>query len=128
MTVDSDLFYKNRAIEQSKIFYQEKSVALWFDIAIFISALGWTIYGLNSGPSSFSRAGSILTLVSLIMEYHQNSMKEQYREKQFEFVGGLGQPLIGTLKLPQFPTVVTFAAHIGVIFGTLIWGYGDTWM
>ncbi len=74
--------------------------------------------------SWFSRAGSVLVIFSVIVEYRivmNRSMQNTYAPGIQKTIIDLpsGQHLTGGEK------VVKHITHLSLLFGTLVWGYGD---
>jgi len=80
--------------------------------------------GISSEFTLFGRAGSILTLCGVVLEY-QISMtgqrKDSYDTKSSISMSDLG----GVVFLSAEEKYVRSFAHLTVVLGTFIWGFGD---
>lgn len=107
----------------------EAITLIWFWLEWLLLMLGWTI-GLLSyfwSADFFERSGSIIVLSAAIAEFHLRNK----RERQLEYVESEVLENADLWTRDQFrPKVsfgqktVTYAAHVTIIFGTIIWGYG----
>lgn len=80
---------------------------------------GWSIYPFKGPLDLFGRAGSVLTMLAIVLEYQAvvKALPEKRQDGTYE--GGVS--FSGVLSCLQIPKL----AHRTLILGTLIWGFGD---
>ena len=76
-------------------------------------------YGSINGSHWFARSGSLIVLFSVMAEYQLITEKQNY---MYAFITK-GQ--IQTEQSLRPNSIKDRITHASVIFGTLIWGYGD---
>lgn len=101
----------------------------YIDILLFIFAYGAIIISgiisyKTSDPSWFSSSGSLMVIFSGALEFRQSRIQQRRNE-----IATIGSGTVGggvaPLDLPIYRQRIIWAAHVSLIFGTLIWGYGD---
>ena len=94
---------------------------------VTIALLVTELYGYTSEYNMFGRAGSLLTLFAVILEY--NIGQKLAINVPIKPEGGIGFGRVGEAveRAVALPTDKRrqLVAHITVVFGTLIWGFGD---
>lgn len=90
-------------------------------------ALGFSIYSLYTTGNDgawFSRSGSIMVLLSVIAEFQVNVARESSVETSSTVkIGGSGVMVKRELS-PRYK-VLAIIAHLEIVLGTIVWGYGD---
>jgi hypothetical protein len=88
--------------------------------ALFYMLAAW----LNDGMW-FARGGSLVCLFSLAAEYGLIQVQQQVLNKRVAGAGSWDGPVLENFDIPSpFPRL-KIGAHILVISGTFIWGFGD---
>ncbi|MGD8177003.1 hypothetical protein [Marinimicrobium sp. ARAG 43.8] len=96
-------------------------------IAAWVAAIGALVtdfLGFTDNIALFGRAGAVLTLCAAALEY--NISTKGQKDTDYEEGGPVGLIEVGsaTLLTKQKKWWRSFA-HITIILGTLIWGFGD---
>jgi hypothetical protein len=86
-------------------------------VSVYISFL-W------SEPHWFSRSGSIMVLLAVMVEYHNFKVQQKINEKATEGSGTIGGG-VGKIGQPKYRQLLSGFTHFTIVLGTLIWGYGD---
>jgi hypothetical protein len=77
------------------------------------------------GQNLFSRSGAMMVLFSMIAEYNLLAVRDNYHNEKLQLLSK-GEKInfkkIHPKKSHQYLETI---AHITVITGTIIWGYGD---
>lgn len=90
-------------------------------IAFFISLIA----GVKCDSMWFARGGSIVVLLGAAAEYGLLQLQQQVLNDRVAGLGSWGGPVISSLDIPPpFPRL-RVAAHIFVVVGTFVWGFGD---
>lgn len=92
--------------------------------AYIIAAVSLYISFQRAEPHWFSRSGSIMVLLAAIIEYQNFKIQQKINEKATEGSGAVGGG-VGIITQPKSRQLVSGITHFTLIFGTLIWGYGD---
>lgn len=71
----------------------------------------------------FARSGSIMVLFSVIIEYRLLSAQNIHIDRKVKTAVYSGKPT--NIKNTKEHKNMSIIAHIFVVLGTLIWGYGD---
>lgn len=91
---------------------------------VALSTLVTDVLGYTQNLALFGRAGAVLTLCAVVLEY-KISIKGQndstYKEGGPISLGAVGRAVL----LTDSEKRMRYFAHISVILGTLIWGFGD---
>jgi hypothetical protein len=74
--------------------------------------------------SWFSRSGSLMVLCAIIAEYSNLRVQQFINQRATSGAGAIGGG-ISSLLQSKFRRFWSYITHFEVIFGTLIWGYGD---
>lgn len=86
---------------------------------------GFLIAGALKDPMLFVRGGSIVVLFSAAAEYGLLQVQNHVTNSRINGVGSWGGPILSNFDIPPpFPRL-RVTAHIYVIVGTFIWGFGD---
>jgi len=90
---------------------------------IFALALTLLLYYSENGyKSAFVRSGVVLIICGVIVEYTLSSIKT-YEISSSVF--GEGKPIQKRKELPKKHKEQKMLAHFYILYGTLIWGFGD---
>ena len=94
-------------------------------IAIFVAAVSIIADFYCSGYSWFSRSGSIVVLLAAVVEFKISShIYEDFQRAQYQqTIINLPVPL--KAKPTKSRKNLSIATHSLLVFGTIIWGYGD---
>ena len=98
----------------------------YIDFALLGIGWGWLMFSylistFKNDPLIFSRAGSIVVLFAVIVEYRHMSLRQRaYKESGWDFSGSVGQ-----YNWSKGFKRLGLLSHITAVFGTLVWGYGD---
>ena len=95
------------------------ALVIAFSITLFSSAL--VSYLLNDGEW-FQRFGSLCVLFSALLEIQQTLKKEPRSSRS---VSVEGRPLMKSPSISLLDVWFHRAAWIGIVVGTVVWGYGD---
>lgn len=94
---------------------------------VLTTAIVFCIYSFlttNSDGLWFSRSGSIMVLLAVIAEFQVNKARMSSAETSSHVeIGGSGVVLKRELS-PRYKAF-TIIAHIEIVLGSVIWGYGD---
>lgn len=102
--------------------YRLPILLLSFGILFCIASAFATI---NSAENWFSRSGSILTFVSVVVQFLLSNLRKEEIENLFNSGTGIKEKLKNIKhKNPLHETVFIISGITGLV-GTLIWGYGD---
>ena len=88
-------------------------------LGIFLSAI---ISSISGEGEWFQRSGSLCVLFFVLLEIHETHLKKPQPSSSV-FSNGVPQLLHQTV--PRVHKWFHRAAWIGIVGGTLIWGYGD---
>lgn len=96
---------------------------------LLAAGLTWIFVSLNSSfgyePATFfARSGAVLVVLGIFVEFQlaKESQKMQYNTFIAKSKGYKSIPF-----LPVRHRILSWAAHVSVVLGTLVWGYGDLW-
>lgn len=95
---------------------------------LLLSALcvvAFLILGLSNSHEWFSRGGALVTLFGIAAEYSLIQIQTKYLSSNFRGVGALSGGKIDSFSVPTPYPLIQISAHLMVILGTLIWGFGD---
>ena len=99
----------------------------WSFLAIAIMVMITSIIGdcYNDKFNWFARSGSVIVLLAVIVEYRISShiYEDIQRAQLIQSKVNMSVPMKG--KPTNKRKKISIAAHITLILGTLIWGYGD---
>src|SRR5690554_3109889 len=102
-------------------------VSFYIVIAAWVAAIGalvTDILGYTDSMALFGRAGAVLTLCGVVLEY--NISTKGQKDTDYEEGGPVGLLEVGKATLlTKQEKRWRHVAHITVILGTLIWGFGD---
>ncbi len=93
-------------------------------VAISLPITSYLFIDQCPSKNLFERSGSLVVLLSGIVEYRNIQIQQMLNDKAAAISGGIGGVLIPT-KQPFLRYVISLAAHIIIIIGTIIWGYGS---
>ncbi len=96
-------------------------------VAWLISAVS-LYYGSINDFHWFSRSGSVIVLAAVISEYQLLIAKNNYLYKFITKGRWQTEQRIqphGSFKISKSHAIKEKIAHASVVFGTIIWGYGD---
>jgi len=98
------------------------------DTAILLFAVGTvavSLYLTSQFPDKnlFERSGSLVVLFAVIVEFRNFNLQQHINDKAAVSSGGLIGILIPT-KQPRIRQFIIYTAHMFIIIGTVIWGYG----
>lgn len=89
-----------------------------------VSTIMFLIAGLKCDYEWFGKGGSIIVLFSVAAEYGLTLLQSEEMQKRApESSGWDAIPL--SFAMPKPFGIIRLAAHIFVVVGTLIWGFGD---
>lgn len=96
------------------------------DICLLSLGLGWVAYSFYSdlGCHSldyFARSGSIMVLLAAIVEYRRIPLYQERLAKGEVLASGY----VRRHEWSRLFKSVGLVAHVSVVLGTFIWGYGD---
>jgi hypothetical protein len=90
-------------------------------IAFFI----FLLLGIKVDSMWFARGGSIVVLLGAAAEYGLLQVQQEVLNNRVAGLGTWGGPMISNLDIPPpFPRL-RIAAHVFVVVGTFVWGFGD---
>lgn len=89
-------------------------------VACVAASLLWDIF--NDEVEWFQRSGSTLVALFIILELRQISVKQP---EVIEWHTTNGKPMLAAAEISIQNHILHWTSWIGIIFGTLIWGYGD---
>lgn len=99
---------------------------------LLVALCGGVVAGsiwLSLGDTSeawVSRSGSVMVLIGAILEYRNANYLKVAMEESIRWASGVGGPVI--FEWTWYRRLSRYIAHILVIAGTLLWGYGDVWI
>lgn len=91
---------------------------------VALSTLVTDVLGYTQRLAMFGRAGAVLTLCAVVLEYRISTKGQSdsaYKEDDPVSLGTVGKAVL----LTDSEKRVRYFAHISVIMGTLMWGFGD---
>ncbi len=97
------------------------------DSVLLLIAFGWGVLGLIwackfDNGLWFSRSGSVIVLLCVIVEFRLGTLRQLgYKTAQRAFP----HDIVSSGMLPIHKKLIELIAHVQIIIGTLIWGYGD---
>jgi len=94
-------------------------------VVAWLVAISNYIIALYFGAEWFSRSGSIIVLFSVMAEYALLQERHKVLSDKLENYGGFDAGNVGDIKPKDEYQKQEIAAHITIVIGTLIWGYGD---
>ncbi|NCB14028.1 MAG: hypothetical protein EOM78_20740 [Erysipelotrichia bacterium] len=100
------------------VIYVISSILLFFSIIV----VSLSLYFNNESGTWFARSGSIMVLFAVIVEYYLSFVKT-YENSSNVFTNS--KPNMTKRNMPFKYKFLKYIAHIFIVFGTLIWGYGD---
>ena len=106
----------------------------FFSILMLSLALISFVFGLVLGiyydPQWFGSLGSIVVLFGAISEYRliRNEFNDLYGSLKGEGAAQAGDPGIPDLTPKGMHKILSNLSHIIIIFGTLIWGFGENFL
>lgn len=77
------------------------------------------------GGFLFSRSGSLMVLFAVMAEYNLLRTREKYHRDQFRKYSRGNQVNLDEIHPSKSHKYLEKAAHINVVLGTILWGYGD---
>ena len=99
-----------------------------YNIEVILAvALAFSLYSfLTTGTdgSWFARSGSIMVLLAVIAEFQVNAARESSVETS-SFARIEGAAIVVKRELSPRYNALAKIAHIEIVLGTVIWGYGD---
>ena len=92
-----------------------------------ITAFFLDVWSFSNEINLFARSGALLTLFSIFLEYNllqKLSLKFPKRKNNEPTFGDVGNAIKHS-NPTSYDSKVQLFAHISIILGTLIWGFGD---
>lgn len=102
-----------------------------FPIKMILTAWAFGIVGFlcgyNFDPNLFSRFGSVIVLLAIVAEYSlfKSELDGLYRRLEGQGAAVCGNAGIQNLKPTSWHKRQSLFAHITIVVGTFIWGFGD---
>lgn len=93
-------------------------------LASLIVGISFWISTISSEFHWFARSGSLMVLLAVVVEFRNLNLQQLLNDNSARIsrnVSGILRPT----KQPYFRQVLINVAHILVVIGTIIWGYGD---
>ena len=107
----------------------EKMGKLKAEGALLIVGWAWMFVSLNSSfgyePATFfARSGAVMVVLGIFVEFQlaKESQKMTYNNFVAKTEGYKSIPF-----LPVRHKILSWVAHLSVVLGTVVWGYGDLW-
>ena len=94
----------------------------WFFLAFALICVVICYLFNNETGTIFSRSGSIIVLFGAVVEYSLSQIKPYTVSSN---VSISGNKAITDREMPKIYKIQRTIAHLFIVFGTLIWGYGD---
>ncbi len=107
-------------IEKKK--YRLPIILLSFGILFCIAS---AIENIDSTENWFSRSGSILTFVSVVVQFLLSNLRKEEIENLFNSGKGIKEKFTKIKHKNPLHEVVFIISGMTGLLGTLIWGYGD---
>lgn len=99
------------------------------EASLLAAGWAWMFVSLNSSfgyePATFfARSGAVLVVLGIFAEFQlaKESQKILYNNFVAKAKGYKSVPF-----LPVRHRILSWAAHLSVVLGTVVWGYGDLW-
>ena len=111
--------------------FRKRLSLYWLDASLMFLAIGppllsaWISYGTGE-THWFQRSGSLTVLFAGILEYRHTIQDMKVREEAW--AAAKRRSWLGIAFSGQLPTAGPFLAIVAlflIVFGTVIWGYGD---
>lgn len=77
------------------------------------------------GSYLFSRSGSLMVLFAVMAEYNLLRTREKYHRDQIRKYSNGNRVNLEEIHPSKTHQYLEKAAHINVVLGTILWGYGD---
>lgn len=97
------------------------------DSVLLLLGFGWGVLGftwackLDNGLW-FSRSGSVIVLLCVIVEFRLGNLRQLgYEDAQ----KASQHDIVSSGMLPIHKKLIGWIAHVQIILGTIVWGYGD---
>lgn len=104
-------------------FKKNKFEITWLGLAFLCVIISIVVSLAWPQGNWFCRSGAVMVLLSVIVEFHLGKLQQESNTSAIQIAGVVGVPYSGDL--PLIKQYLAKTAHIFVIMGTLIWGYGD---
>lgn len=100
---------------------------VWLILAYAI--VGFSLVWGNVDPDTdwFRRSGSVMILLAVIVEYQNATLQQRINEKATIGSGTVGGG-VAPLDQPGYRRWIVNIAHITIVVGTMIAGYGDVFV
>jgi hypothetical protein len=97
------------------------------DSLLLLFAFAWGVFGFICAYNTdnglwFSRSGSVIVLICVIVEFRLGNLRQLGFENAQKAVQ---HEIVSSGMLPEHKKLFSWFAHLQIIIGTLIWGYGD---
>jgi hypothetical protein len=90
-----------------------------------IAFFAFLVAGIRCDAMLFARGASIVVLFSAAAEYGLLQIQQEILNKRIRGLGGWDGPVVESFDIPHpFPRL-RVTAHIYVVVGTFVWGFGD---
>lgn len=105
----------------------KKIKPLLFEVVLLSVSFVWVLFSCffpltDDEAMWFARSGAIMVLFSVAVEF-KLTRKHKKKINTSMYLAGRGQPV--TARATKEQTLVGNIAHLFIIIGTIIWGYGD---
>ncbi len=106
---------------------RDKLISNLIDLGLLLFAFTWGVLGfvwackMDDGLW-FSRSGSVIVLLSVIVEFRLVNLQQLgYKNAQ----KAVQHSIVSSGMLPIHKKLISLFALVQIVIGTLIWGYGD---
>jgi len=93
-------------------------------IAVSIVTVSAALTSQLPNYNLFERSGSLVVLLAVIVEFRNSQLQQKLNDKAASLSGGIGGILAESKQL-TFRQPIILTAHLFIISGTIIWGYGS---
>ena len=113
-------------VKMVKVLVSNQEVVCFLVLAWLFSIVGFCLE-VSMGFKFFARSGSLMVLFAIVSEY---KLLKQEQERIYNLLKGRGAAQAGEKGIPDLAPVPKYknqvrVAHVTVIIGTFIWGFGD---
>jgi len=92
-------------------------------LGVIVVCLSTYFHIVEPGKNWLSRSGAVVVLLGAVLEYRHAYFAQKVAETSISWASGMGGPTI--FGLAKHRITLKYIAHVFVVFGTLLWGYGD---